>query len=325
MKKLFAMGLALAFGGLGLCTYLFFWAPSPKEQTVVVIEPSSLKAIQSLLRREGVLEHPFAFEMLARISGKSKKVQSGEYLFDRPSSPWQVLQTLSHGKVLLHKVTIPEGYTLADIGKLLSDEGLVTIDRFQDLVRNSDWIKSLNIDATSLEGYLFPDTYHFSKSESEKQILQSMVKHMNQAIKSLGPVPLSEYGWSRHDWITFASIIEKESSVLEEQPLISSVFHNRLKKGMRLQSDPTVIYGIKNYDGNIRKKDLLTPTPYNTYTQKGLPPGPIASPGLSSLKAAVYPKESAYLYFVANRAGRHIFSENYEDHLKAVATYQLGK
>ncbi|MEZ4704360.1 MAG: endolytic transglycosylase MltG [Bdellovibrionota bacterium] len=164
----------------------------------------------------------------------------------------------------------------------------------------------------------------FPSPNPEKQILQAMVTRCQKTVHHR-PKPLQIYGWNLHQWITFASIVEKESSLTQEQPLISSVFHNRLKKNMRLQSDPTVIYGIENYDGNIRKKDLLTPTPYNTYTQKGLPPGPIASPGLSALKASLYPENTDYLYFVANKAGSHVFSKSYAEHHQAVQTYQLSR
>jgi UPF0755 protein len=183
-------------------------------------------------------------------------------------------------------------------------------------------LKELGIAGTSLEGYLFPDTYQFPRNTSAKKIVVAMNDQLQKRWLPEWDDRLKQLSMTKHQALTLASIIEKESGGVAEQPVISSVFHNRLKKGMKLQADPTVIYGIPNFNGNITKEDLQTPTPYNTYVITGLPPGPIANPGVSAIKAALYPVTTNYLYFVANGQGGHIFSETLDDHNELVNAYQ---
>jgi UPF0755 protein len=183
----------------------------------------------------------------------------------------------------------------------------------------------MGITADTLEGYLFPDTYYFPSGLESKSIITAMVKQFRIAFKPEWQTRAEELGMSVHEVVTLASIIEKETGAPEERPLISSVFHNRLKKGMRLETDPTVIYGIPDFDGNIKRRHLNTYTPYNTYKIKGLPPGPIASPGAAALEAALYPAQSKYLYFVSKKDGTHQFSATIKEHNAAVRKYQLRK
>ena len=199
-------------------------------------------------------------------------------------------------------------------------------DKFIKESRNIEWIDSLNIPSDSLEGYLFPETYHFSKQTSEHKIIHTMVDAFKKRVinqELLDRVQRS--GLSLHEIITLASLIEKETGLNEERKHISSVFHNRLRKNMRLQTDPTVIYAINEFNGNIRKKDLNINSPYNTYRYKGLPPGPIASPGLKSITAALNPIKTNHLYFVSRKDGSHHFSSSLEEHNHAVRRYQLKK
>jgi UPF0755 protein len=240
--------------------------------------------------------------------------------------PSEILQRITSGQTVLHPITIPEGYRITEIATLLQSEGLANKEIFIQQTRDKDLIKSLDISAENLEGYLFPETYHFSKFTQEKKIVKTMVATFKE--KVLKPQLLKkaqESSLSWHKIITLASLIEKETGLDSERKIISSVFHNRLKKNMRLQTDPTVIYAIEKFDGNIRKRDLKIDSPYNTYRYKGLPPGPIANPGLKSIVAAISPIESEYLYFVSRKDGSHHFSPTLKEHNRAVQKYQLNK
>jgi len=186
-------------------------------------------------------------------------------------------------------------------------------------------VKALGVEADSLEGYLFPDTYHFPKGLPLDEIMGTMVNRFQEIFSTEWQERSRQMGMSIHQVVTLASIIEKETGAAFERPLIASVFHNRLAKRMRLSSDPTVIYGIKDFDGNLTRKHLKTANPYNTYLNKGLPPGPIANPGVAALEAALYPAETDYLYFVSKKDGTHQFSTSFKEHNRAVRKYQLRK
>lgn len=308
-------------------TTLFRNIPSATHgSTVVFVRPGhSLHKISRQLVTQKVLKSSWKLRLLARITGNEKTVQPGEYRFDLPTPPWNILRNLSRGKVLLHKVTIPEGYGLSDIAKAMANADLSDEKSFQSLFFQKDLLDRLEVPAKSFEGFLFPDTYLFSKTDGEIKILETMVNRLRQSLTIEDQQRAKELDFSLLEWITLASIIEKESTHPDEQPLVSSVFHNRLKKRMRLQSDPTVIYGIKNFNGNLTRKDLETTTPYNTYRMRGLPPGPIASPGATAIHAAVNPAKTDYLYFVGDRKGRHVFTKSYKEHLEAVRKYQLRR
>ncbi|MBI3558668.1 MAG: endolytic transglycosylase MltG, partial [Deltaproteobacteria bacterium] len=223
------------------------------------------------------------------------------------------------------QLVVPEGYNLEQISEVIDELRPGSGARFHKLCVDQKFIATLGFAPApaSLEGYLFPDTYLVGRKMPEEEMIRAMVKKF----KGIFTVELEDrakaIGMTPHEVITLASIIEKETGAKEERPMISSVFHNRLKKHMRLQTDPTVIYGIKNYNGNITRKDLETPTPYNTYTIPALPPGPIASPGREAIMAALYPSETEFLFFVSHNDGTHEFTTTYEDHKKAVTKFQL--
>jgi UPF0755 protein len=317
----------LVFTALGFEAFTFFRNTSPPtDSTVLFIKPGlSVREISRQLQEGRVLDAPWKLRLLARVTGKQKELKPGEYRFDVPSPPWRVLRTMVEGKVILHKVTIPEGFAAKEIVATLVLSGLADRQDLMEQLVRKDLLARLRVPGGSFEGFLFPDTYFFSKTDETEKMLETMVARFRQNITPDDVRKSKELGLNLLQWITLASIIEKESSVPAEHPIISSVFHNRLKKKMRLQSDPTVIYGIPDFDGNLTRKDLETPTPYNTYTQGGLPPGPIANPGASAIHAAVNPGRTEYLYFVADRQGKHVFSKTYEEHQKAVATFQLSR
>jgi UPF0755 protein len=240
-------------------------------------------------------------------------------------NPTEILQKLMSGDTFKRKVTIKEGVSIWAIGALLENAGLCSREEFEHAVLDQPLLLRLGIQASSAEGYLFPETYHFSRPITAAQIVERMVKEFERSWTEKAATLAKNFNLSRHELVTLASIVEKESGVIAEQPIISSVIHNRLKAGMKLQMDPTVIYGITNFSGNLTKEDLERPSPYNTYVNYGLPPGPICNPGRSALEAAVAPAITQFLYFVADGKGAHVFSTTLAEHNEAVKTYQLKK
>jgi UPF0755 protein len=299
--------------------------PGSPEQTLTILPGQSLKAIAEHLENQSIISNKFYFSIYTKIKKAGKKLQAGEYVLSGSKSPEEILDILVSGRVKLYRVTLPEGLTIKEIASLIEKEGLCDPKKFTALCQNPALIKKLEIQAFSLEGYLFPDTYFFSKQNTCEDIILAMAGRFKAVFTEARQKRAKELGFSIHEILTLASIIEKETGAAAERPLISSVFHNRLKKNMRLESDPTVIYGIEDFDGNIKKTHLQTRTEYNTYQITGLPPGPIASPGALSLEAALYPAESRYLFFVSKNDTTHYFSETFEEHIKAVARYQLKK
>lgn len=229
------------------------------------------------------------------------------------------------GKVYLHKLTIPEGLNLQQIAALVAQAGFGNEFGFLMAAANISFVQEKGIDAETFEGYLFPDTYYFPGKARPEIIITAMVQRFWTVFTPEWKKRCRELGFSIHEMVTLASIIEKETGAADERPVISSVFHNRLKKRMRLESDPTVIYRIKDFDGNLTRRDLNAPDPYNTYRIRGLPPGPIANPGHESLKAALYPADTPYLYFVSKNDKTHHFSADIEEHNRAVRKYQLRR
>jgi UPF0755 protein len=227
--------------------------------------------------------------------------------------------------VRLYKVTVPEGSTLKQIAAIVESAGLATRAEFLSVAADADFVREKGIDAGTFEGYLFPETYFFPKNTAAREVITAMVDRFRSVFTEAWKKRAADIGLSVHQVLTLASIIEKETGAPSERPIISSVFHNRLRRGMRLETDPTVIYGIDDFDGNLTRKHLATPTPYNTYLISGLPPGPIASPGRAAIEAALYPADTAYLYFVSKKDGTHQFSKTFADHNRAILTYQLKK
>ncbi|MCM2286258.1 MAG: endolytic transglycosylase MltG [Desulfobacula sp.] len=299
--------------------------PGSPEQTLTIVPGQGLKAIAEHLENQSIISNKLYFSVYAKIKKAGKKLQAGEYVLSGSKSPEEILDILVSGKVKLYRVTLPEGVTMREIAGLIEKEGLCEPEKFIALCQNPALIKKLEIQALSLEGYLFPDTYFFSRQTTCEDIISAMTGRFKSVFAETWQQRAKELGFSIHEILTLASIIEKETGAADERPLISSVFHNRLKKNMRLESDPTVIYGIEDFDGNIKKTHLQTRTGYNTYQITGLPPGPIASPGALSLEAALYPASTPYFYFVSKNDTTHYFSKTFEEHTKAVSRYQLKK
>jgi UPF0755 protein len=314
----------------GALLELFNYAGTPGstatiEQNVTVPPGQGLKATAADLYNRGIIRNAFKFNLYARIKGYDKKIKAGEYRLKPSFSPREILEIMVSGKVQLYKITIPEGYNLVQIAEMIPAAGLGPAKDFLMAANDGALAAELNIPGDSFEGYLFPDTYHFPKGVSPEKIIQTMVRRFREVFTSAWEGRARERKMTVHQVVTLASIIEKETGAPSERAIISSVFHNRLKRNMRLASDPTVIYGIEDFDGNLTRKDLTTITPYNTYKIKGLPPGPIANPGAEAMEAALYPADTDYLFFVSKQDGTHHFSKTYQEHEKAVRKYQLRR
>jgi len=312
------------------CLYLDLqiYAGKPADikavETVVTVRPGqNFTSLSQRLHKAGIVKHPDKFEMLARIKGYDKTIKAGEYTLSSAMSPDKILATLVSGKVRLYKLTVPEGYNLKQIASLAARSGFAAETDFLNAATDSALAHAMGIDAETFEGYLFPDTYYFPKGSSPEQIITAMVKRFWSVFTPEWQHRANSLKLSVHQVVTLASLIEKETGAAFERPIISSVFHNRLQRKMRLESDPTVIYGIKNFNGNLTRKHLSTPSPYNTYTIRGLPPGPIAGTGSDAMEAALYPADTQYLFFVSKRNRTHQFSTNIKDHNRAVRKYQL--
>jgi UPF0755 protein len=309
---------------------LYFYSKEPAQitaesQIIMISSGQNFKSVTRVLYEEKIIRYPFKFKLFARIKGFDRSVKAGEYLLSSSMSPEKILETLVEGKVYLYRITIPEGYNLNQVASILEEKGLIKGTEFLEAANDPTFTEKLGINAKNFEGYLFPETYFFPKNISPRKIISTMVNRFHIKFIPLWEKRPPGLTFSIHEIVILASIIEKETGIAEERPLISSVFHNRLNKNMRLQSDPTVIYGAEDYDGNITRKHLITPSPYNTYTNRGLPQGPIANPGKASLESALFPPESPYLFFVSKNDNTHFFSTNYDDHRKAVRKYQLNK
>ena len=291
------------------------------DQVFFVREGATLNMGAGELESQGIITGKPLFLLWARLMGYSRSIKAGEYRLNSAMPPVLILETLSKGIVITHPVTIPEGFTIKQIGELLEEKGLVNNEEFLAITGDPDVAKSYGISGQSLEGYLYPDTYQFGRGLSPMSVVEVMVKHFWEVI---GPLreKIEQSGMTMEEVITLASIVEKETGRAEERPIIASVFLNRLKKGMRLETDPTVIYGIKDFSGNLKKKHLTQRTPYNTYVIRGLPPGPIANPGKEAIEAVLFPAKTNYLYFVSKNDGTHHFSKTLTDHNKAVQKYQ---
>ena len=277
--------------------------------------------IAELLVEEGVLSHKWGF-IWNRILDRSTKLMAGEYLFEGPMSAGDVFETLAEGRVRLYPITIPEGLNRFQIAKIVAAKGLGTEDHFLALTALPGPVKDLLPEATSLEGALFPETYHLSKASTPADLVRSMLESFRTNLEEARHHRSSDI--SDWDAVILASMIENETGTASERALVSSVFHNRIERDMLMQCDPTIAYGLMlegRYRGMVYRSDLADPNPYNTYIYTGLPPGPITNPGAASLRAAFAPAKSDYLFFVARpcHLGGHSFSARLQDHNRAVA------
>lgn len=295
------------------------------KQVIIVKPGQKFKSLSQVLHKKGVINHPAKFRLFSRIKGHDKNIKAGEYFLSSAMPPKKILEILVSGKVRLHRLTIPEGYNLRQVARVVSRVGFGTEADFFLAATDADLVHSKGIDAQTFEGYLFPETYYFSKDATPEKIISTMVKRFWSVFKPELKNRAKTLGFTIHQVVTLSSIIEKEAGVAGERPIISSVYHNRLKRRMRLESDPTVIYGIKDFNGNITRKHLAENTPYNTYKIKGLPPGPIANAGIEAIEAALYPADTRFLFFVSKKDNTHQFSTNIKDHNRAVRKYQLRK
>lgn len=323
-------GLLIA-GLLGLAAYQgsrWLLQPPAAEtgdyavHTITIPPGATFRQVAALLKQEHLIANYWMFRVLGKLESADRRIIPGEYAFHAGMRPTEMLSDLVAGRVVLHAVTIPEGYTAAQIADIFGQKGLADQVELLRLIHQREFIRSVGVEAASLEGYLFPNTYRFARGTDPKEILRTLVGELRQAVTPDLSQRAKDLNLSLHEVLTLASVIEKETGVKAERELVSAVFHNRLRKRLPLQSDPTVIYGLQGFDGNLRARDLALDSPYNTYRVVGLPPGPIASPGLQAIRAALYPAHTNHLYFVSRNDGSHYFSATLEEHNRAVDKYQ---
>jgi UPF0755 protein len=322
-----ALLVALALLGAGAVAASLCWALSPAMDSappvVFHVRPgASLGQVARDLESRGVIRSALGFKWLARYRKLESALQVGEYEVSAALTPDEILTGIADGRVMTYEVVVPEGLTASQIAQRLAASGLVDAAAFMAFAEDPASAASLGVEGATLEGYLFPETYRLPRGLAVRDVAKVFVDQFSEVWREIEPQALGQE-LSMLEVVTLASIVEKETAAPDERPLIASVFRNRLRRGMRLETDPTVIYGIAEFDGNLRRADLEnSKNPYNTYWISGLPPGPIANPGADALRAAVDPVESDYLYFVSRNDGTHIFSKTYADHVRAVDQFQ---
>jgi UPF0755 protein len=295
--------------------------PVPEKKQFFIPRKTGAFGVARLLESKGVIRNSSEFYLLGFLKHSLYRLQAGEYAFSTLDRPEQVLEKIVDGKVVIYVITLPEGSTLQDIAGIVAKQGLAHFSQIIGAAKNARLAGSLKIKSNALEGYLFPDTYRFKKPVPGTAIVARMVARFWQELPPGWQNQGKQLGMSLNQIVTMASIVEKEAKVDSERPIIAGVFYNRLKIGMPLQSDPTAVYDLPGFSGPITPADLKRQSPYNTYRIKGLPPGPICSPGKKSIIAALNPAKVPYLYFVSNNDGTHHFSVTGEDHQRAVSHY----
>ncbi|HIO62485.1 MAG TPA: endolytic transglycosylase MltG [Deltaproteobacteria bacterium] len=330
-KRLLAGVLIIgATGVLGMAGYIYNIYHSPimsndAENSSIIMIPrgSTFDSVTADLREKGMLPHPRLYRYLSKQLKVHSRVQSGEFEIKHRWNTYELLQFLISGKSIRHRITIPEGNNFAEIAERLFHAQLADKEILMSLKNDPELLLKTGVpEATSLEGFLFPETYFFSSVETEQQILSAMIAQYRRVFNADFQQRAEEIGMREYEVLTLASIVEKETGIDADRPMIASVFHNRLKRRMRLDSDPSVIYGLKDFNGNLTRKHLRARTPYNTYRRYGLPPTPISNPGRASLQSVLYPAEEKYLYFVARGDGSSKFSKTLREHNKAVWYFQ---
>ncbi|MGE5530391.1 MAG: endolytic transglycosylase MltG [Patescibacteria group bacterium] len=322
---LLAAGLPLAFLAwlaLGLAPAARGDAPA---KTVEIPRGAGIARIAALLHREGLIRNPFVFRVWARLAGSERAVKAGTYALSPGMNGSRVLAVLTSGRVLSVRVTIPEGATLKEIARILDARGLAAADAFLARASDPELIQEAAPDArATLEGFLFPDTYFFSNATGADGIIRTMAARFDEVVSDKLRARARAMGRSIREIVIMASIIEREAKLAGDRPKIAAVFYNRLRAGIALQSCATVQYALGGHKERLLYQDLHVASPYNTYLYRGLPPGPICSPGLDSLLAALYPAPGKYLYFVARPDGTHVFSTTYREHLRAQREIRQG-
>jgi UPF0755 protein len=299
-------------------------AVEPGQARFVVVEIASGSSVGDIARKlvsKGVISNDFFFKMAAHVRRSTRDLKAGEYRFDTSLPLMEQLHQLESGRVMLHKFTIPEGYTIKRIARTLDELGLADADELMRLSQDPEFCRSMGVESNTLEGFLFPDTYKIAKGLSTEELLRIMSDRLWSvwATETRGPASKRDI----MEIINIASIIEREALFDNEKPLVSSVIYNRLEKGMPLQCDVTIRYPLDNYGVHLTYEDLKLDSPYNSYLYEGLPPTPICSPGLASIRAALDPAKTDDLFFVAMNNGRHKFSPTLKEHNKAVHKYQI--
>jgi UPF0755 protein len=296
--------------------------------TVQIRKGSSVSGIARLLYNNKIISSYYYFRLYYRLFFNNTHFKSGEYRFDSELTMKEVIEKLHEGKVLLHKITIKEGMIISEIAEYLQQKHNINAEDFINHARSTHLVQSLDPDASDLEGYLYPDTYMVHKNITAEEMVNLMVEKFKENFTHIMKWRADELKLSVREIVILASLIEKETSDRSERFLISSVFHNRLRIGMPMGCDPTIIYALKRdnlYKGKLGWAELKYDSPYNTRLYKGLPPGPICNPGSASIEAALYPENTRYLYFVAKDSRTHYFSENLKDHNRAVRKYIINR
>jgi len=331
-RLLVALGALLLLGGI---TVAIGWSiyrsavttplnPQDEEPRVFLLDPGTGPSqVAQQLEEQNLIASARWFKLLVRLTGAGPRIKAGEYELSASMTPEQILERIQQGGVILYSVTIPEGYRISEIAGVLEAAGLCDAEALTRRALDPQAARDFGLQgAPHLEGYLYPDTYRFAKGLPVDKLLEGMIARFRKAWTPEYARRAGEIGFTMNQAVTLASIIEKETGAAHERPIISSVFHNRLKDDWLLNTDPTVIYGIKNFNGNLTRQDLKTDHEYNTYTRKGLTPGPIASPGDAALKAALWPTETGYYFFVSRNDGTHVFNETIEGHNRDVEKWQ---
>lgn len=317
----FVIAPLMAFILVGIHVTVLFNQPYTGEDIVFTVHNGdTFGRVNQRLYDQKIINNTRLFHYLAKYKGVLTKLRAGDFTIKTGSSIPQVLDTLIYGQPNLKIFTIPEGRNMYEVAKIVASIGITSEEDFLKAATDPELLKEMGITAESAEGYLFPETYHFAPNSRAKTVVKAMIDQFNKKTESIN---FDHPFLDKHQVVILASMVEKETGAKFERNTIAGVFTNRLKKKMRLQSDPTTIYGIwHRYDGNIRRKDLQEHTPYNTYRIPGLPKGPIANPSLEAIKAALNPEDHKYLFFVSKNDGTHIFTETYKEHSKAVNDYQ---
>ena len=296
------------------------------EQFVDIPQGAGSRSIGERLIAGGVIRDVLTYRAALWISGKGRQLKAGEYRFDHAMTPLEVIDKLARGDVYVVNVTFPEGLTIAEMAKIFESHGLGPASAFVQAAGNAELVRALDPAARDLEGYLFPETYALPRKSDAAKLVRLMVSRFEHMFTP----ELRQGAEARHltvrQVMTLASIVEKETARAEERPLVAAVYENRVRIGMPLQCDPTVIYALQRagrYTGNLRREDLQFDSPYNTYRYPGLPPGPIASPGRASIEAAVHPADADFLYFVSRNDGSHVFARTLDEHNRNVQKYQV--
>jgi UPF0755 protein len=320
----------LAGAGVGLLLYRRTSEPyksfDSAEQFVLIEPGSSTRAIGERLIAAGVVRDEVTFRAALWRSGRSRNLQAGEFRFDRPMTPIEVIEKVARGDVFNRRITFPEGLTIQEMARIFEQQGFGKAAAFVGAARDVTAIRDIDPEAKDLEGYLFPETYSLPRDTTSTRLVELMVRRFRQLFTRQKQETAQALGLSPRQAVTLASLVERETAVAAERPIVAAVYLNRLKIGMAMQADPTVIYALQRtgrYDGNLRRDDLAFDSPYNTYRYPGLPPGPIASPGLASLEAAVAPANVDYLYFVSRNDGSHVFARTLAEHNENVRIYQV--